>query len=69
MVSLLGVVDCSKESIDFLLRRSGKGQAVVIVVGGAEETLKSQPDCITLVLKNRKGFIREAFRHGYAATG
>lgn len=38
--------------------------AVVIVPGGAAEALHARPGNFTLVLKNRKGFVRLALQHG-----
>nr|XP_009685970.1 PREDICTED: diacylglycerol O-acyltransferase 2-like [Struthio camelus australis] len=43
---------------------SGAGTAVVIVIGGAAESLSCQPGVTTLILKNRKGFVRMALQHG-----
>lgn len=38
--------------------------AVAIVVGGAEEAFHSWPRNYEVVLRNRKGFVRMALRHG-----
>uniref|UniRef100_A0A915E7Y9 diacylglycerol O-acyltransferase n=1 Tax=Ditylenchus dipsaci TaxID=166011 RepID=A0A915E7Y9_9BILA len=43
---------------------SSKGYAVAIVPGGAAEALDSHPDSYALTLKNRKGFVRLAIKHG-----
>lgn len=72
-----GCVDCSRESIEYLLNSEEKGQAVVLVVGketflsidllflgGAEEALDAHPGYHVLTLKNRRGFIREALLTG-----
>lgn len=60
-----GGCDCSRESIHHLLTRgNGKGNAVTIVVGGAEEALDAHPGNYKLTLKHRKGFVREAIKHG-----
>ncbi|KAL1230034.1 2-acylglycerol O-acyltransferase 2-A [Trichinella pseudospiralis] len=61
---LLGIVDCSKESINFLMNKPEGGNAVVIVVGGAEEALEAHPKKHTLVLKSRKGFVKLALLSG-----
>ncbi|RWR99809.1 hypothetical protein B4U79_04151, partial [Dinothrombium tinctorium] len=42
----------------------GKGNAAVIVVGGAAEALYAIPNTMVLKLKNRKGFIKLALKHG-----
>ncbi|XP_003375651.1 2-acylglycerol O-acyltransferase 1 [Trichinella spiralis] len=59
-----GVVDVSKQSLAWLLGRKEKGYAAVVVVGGATEALNAHPGTNTLVLKNRKGFIRQAIVSG-----
>ena len=41
-----------------------KGQATVLVVGGALEAANSDKDCLKLVLNRRKGFIKLALRFG-----
>jgi hypothetical protein len=45
-----------------LLYRIPKGQATVLVVGGALEAANSDKDCIRLVLHRRKGFVKLALR-------
>lgn len=62
--SLLGLLPVSKESLDYLLSRTGVGNAVVIIIGGAEESLTSTPGVNTVVMKHRKGFVRLALEHG-----
>uniref|UniRef100_A0A0N4UX67 diacylglycerol O-acyltransferase n=1 Tax=Enterobius vermicularis TaxID=51028 RepID=A0A0N4UX67_ENTVE len=60
-----GAVDCSKESLEYLLDTNRtKNNAVVLVVGGAAEALDSRPGCQMLTLKGRKGFIRIALETG-----
>ncbi|KRX22423.1 Ras-related protein Rab-28, partial [Trichinella nelsoni] len=58
------VVDVSKQSLAWLLGRKEKGYAAVVVVGGATEALNAHPGTNTLVLKSRKGFIRQAIVSG-----
>jgi hypothetical protein len=60
----LGVCPCSRRSIDWLFTQQGKGNAVVLVVGGAMEALEARPGSFTLTVKNRKGFARVALQHG-----
>ncbi|PIO63776.1 diacylglycerol acyltransferase [Teladorsagia circumcincta] len=64
LLLLLGCIDASKESIEYVLDSRETGRAVVIVVGGAEEALDAHPGYHTLVLKSRKGFVREALKTG-----
>lgn len=59
----LGINDASRESIATNLSR-GNGASVVVVVGGAAESLKAEPGCNDLVLKDRKGFVKCALRSG-----
>ncbi|XP_072231515.1 2-acylglycerol O-acyltransferase 3b [Leuresthes tenuis] len=59
-----GLYPVSKPSLVHLLSKSGKGNAVVIVVGGAAESLASSPGVNTVVMKQRKGFVRIALEFG-----
>lgn len=54
-----GVCTVDKASIEYILQRMGKGQAAVIVVGGAAESLDAHPGNFRLTLKNRKGFAKD----------
>lgn len=40
------------------------GNVCVLVVGGVAEALKSLPGRYTVVLRNRKGFVRTALQAG-----
>ena len=59
-----GVCDVSKESIEWILTKQGSGNAVVIVVGGAEEALESYPGKYNITLRSRKGFVKMAIKTG-----
>ncbi|XP_015253546.1 PREDICTED: diacylglycerol O-acyltransferase 2-like [Cyprinodon variegatus] len=59
-----GLCPVSKPSLVHLLSKSGKGNAVVIVVGGAAESLASSPGINRVVMRQRKGFVRTALEHG-----
>uniref|UniRef100_A0A8C6DG98 Acyltransferase n=1 Tax=Moschus moschiferus TaxID=68415 RepID=A0A8C6DG98_MOSMO len=59
-----GVCSVNRESLDFVLSEPQLGRAVVIVVGGANEALYAIPGEHCLTLRNRKGFVRLALRHG-----
>ncbi|GLD46934.1 diacylglycerol O-acyltransferase 2-like protein [Lates japonicus] len=59
-----GLSPVSKPSLAHLLSKSGKGNAVVIVIGGAAESLASSPGVNTVVVKQRKGFVRVALEYG-----
>ncbi|KJZ79071.1 hypothetical protein HIM_01222 [Hirsutella minnesotensis 3608] len=65
----MGIRSVSKESIRNTLshggpNNDGQGRAVTIVVGGARESLESQPGSMRLILKGRKGFVKMALRTG-----
>ncbi|KAI1170542.1 DAGAT-domain-containing protein [Nemania sp. FL0916] len=65
----MGVRSVSKESMVNILNRGGPngegmGRGVVVVVGGARESLEAQPGMMRLVLRERKGFIKLAVRCG-----
>ncbi|KAI3628362.1 DGA1 [Malassezia furfur] len=51
---LLGFGSVSRESCETLLSQ-GPGSAILIVVGGAQESLNARPGEMDLTLKNRKG--------------
>ncbi|XP_075384260.1 2-acylglycerol O-acyltransferase 3-like [Tenrec ecaudatus] len=59
-----GFVSVDRQSLDYILSQNPCGQLMVIVVGGAQEALYSGPGQHSLVLLNRKGFVRLALRHG-----
>ncbi|VDM36662.1 unnamed protein product [Toxocara canis] len=62
---LHGLVNCSKESLDYLLDSiRNKGSVVVLVVGGAEEALEARPGRNVLTLLHRKGFVKVALQTG-----
>jgi hypothetical protein len=57
----MGSCDSAKETFrQVLSRNDGVGNAVVVVVGGAAESMLVQPGSIDLVLDRRRGFVREA---------
>lgn len=66
---------CSAKSLNNILSQSNSksdpknqdgfsSNAVVVLVGGAQESLHSRPDNYIFVLKNRKGFIKIALKNG-----
>ncbi|KAM3601100.1 uncharacterized protein V6R79_007633 [Siganus canaliculatus] len=59
-----GICPVNKNSIDYLLSRNGTGNAVIIVVGGAAESLQCAPGMNSVTLKNRKGFVKLALQKG-----
>lgn len=59
-----GLVSSDKESASYVLQKPGGGNMLAIIVGGAQEALDAQPGSYTLLLKNRKGFVRLAIKHG-----
>ncbi|XP_072034716.1 2-acylglycerol O-acyltransferase 2-A-like [Amphiura filiformis] len=63
-VMLAGICDSSKDSIDYLLSKSGVGNAVCLAIGGAREALDTEPGKHRVLLNRRKGFIKKAMEHG-----
>ncbi|KAI0034470.1 DAGAT-domain-containing protein [Vararia minispora EC-137] len=59
----LGICSVSKRSCSNILR-SGPGEAITIVVGGAAESLSAHPGTADLTLRKRLGFIKTAIQHG-----
>lgn len=61
LLMALGLCSNSKESLSNALSRN---ESLGIVVGGAPEALSTSKDVVRLYLKNRKGFIKLALKHG-----
>ncbi|XP_027272019.1 2-acylglycerol O-acyltransferase 3 [Cricetulus griseus] len=59
-----GLCPVSRQSLDFILSQAQLGQAVTILIGGAQESLYAAPGEHRLALRTRKGFVRLALRHG-----
>lgn len=59
-----GLVPSCKSSLAHLLSCPEGGNVAVIAVGGAPEALEARPGALTLQVKNRKGFIKMALKHG-----
>ncbi|XP_039225612.1 2-acylglycerol O-acyltransferase 2-A-like [Crotalus tigris] len=63
-VMSLGLIPSDKESVSYVLRKKEGGNIVILSVGGAKEALHAHPGAYTLVLDNRKGFVRLAIENG-----
>ncbi|XP_064208672.1 2-acylglycerol O-acyltransferase 2 [Anguilla rostrata] len=63
-IMFAGLVPSDKDSASYLLQRPEGGKVVVIAVGGAPEALDARPGAYTLLLANKKGFIKLAMEHG-----
>ncbi|NWS48823.1 MOGT2 acyltransferase, partial [Probosciger aterrimus] len=59
-----GLVSSDKESASYVLKNPEGGNVLAIIIGGAQEALEARPGSCTLLLKNRKGFVRLAIEHG-----
>lgn len=59
-----GLIPSDKESASYLLSERGGGQAIVIAVGGAPESLDAHPGSFDVLLAKKKGFIKMAMEHG-----
>lgn len=57
-----GMCSADRESLQYILTKQGTGHAVLIAVGGAQESLDAHRNShvITLTLMKRKGFVRNA---------
>ena len=65
LVLISGVSAASSKNIDHIVGNlKVKGQAAMIVVGGAREVLSIKENQVELVLANRKGFCKKALVHG-----
>jgi len=60
-IKSLGAITTDRSSIENSLK---SGKSVVIVPGGAEEALLSQPNKLAIIIRNRKGFIKVAVDQG-----
>lgn len=71
-----GGVSCDVESLDYLLSMKPRkyngpfgdqilSQGLVLVVGGAAEAFNCRPGNYVILLKQRKGFVRLALKHGF----
>lgn len=61
---LAGVCSINHQGLDFILSQPRLGQIVVIVVGGARESLCAIPGEHNLILQKHKGFVYLALRYG-----
>ncbi|XP_036602554.1 2-acylglycerol O-acyltransferase 2-like [Trichosurus vulpecula] len=61
-----GLVTSEKECASYLLSKKEGGNLLVVIVGGSQEALDARPGSYTLLLRNRKGFIKLAMLHGAA---
>lgn len=63
-----GACSASSKSMKYILNNEGrcksKGQAAILLVGGAAESMESFPGRYRLVLRKRKGFVRIALETG-----
>uniref|UniRef100_A0A6V3P7F3 Acyltransferase n=1 Tax=Lotharella globosa TaxID=91324 RepID=A0A6V3P7F3_9EUKA len=59
-----GLSSCGAKSCDLLLSPRHSGKAIMLVIGGAAESLDSRPGIMDLTILNRKGFVRVALRNG-----
>ncbi|KAI9142390.1 diacylglycerol O-acyltransferase 2 [Paraphysoderma sedebokerense] len=63
LILFLSIASVSRRSCESILRK-GDGHSLMIVVGGAQESLFAFPGTYDLVLKKRLGFIKLAMRNG-----
>ncbi|XP_076010841.1 2-acylglycerol O-acyltransferase 2-A [Genypterus blacodes] len=59
-----GLVSSTKSSLSYLMSRPEGGNVAVIAVGGSSEALDARPGALMLQVRNKKGFIKLALKHG-----
>ncbi|KAJ3588978.1 hypothetical protein NHX12_009829 [Muraenolepis orangiensis] len=64
LTGLFRLLPVSKASLAHVLSKNGKGNALAIVIGGAEESLYSAPGVNAVVMRQRQGFVRLALEYG-----
>ncbi|KAI8975203.1 diacylglycerol acyltransferase type 2A [Mycotypha africana] len=64
IILAMGIASVSRPSCERILSKGGPGRAIVIVIGGASESLNAKPGTVDLILKKRLGFIKLACREG-----
>lgn len=61
-ILLAGYCDCDKKAVTNIFQKTK--ESVMIVIGGANESLYSSPGVYKIILKRRKGFVRIALKNG-----
>ncbi|RMX36837.1 hypothetical protein pdam_00000955 [Pocillopora damicornis] len=64
IVLALGVIDVTRDSLEYNLTQKGAGHSVVIIVGGQAEIREMGFDSYVLIMSRRKGFIKLALQLG-----
>lgn len=64
VIAAFGAIGVTYRALKSKLGKKEGGNAVALVVGGAEEALESHEDNFTLCLDKRKGFIKVALQTG-----
>ena len=67
IIMSLGVIDASRDSLEYTLTQQGAGHSVVLVVGGTAEIADTRRDSYVLTLKRRRGFIKLALETGFVS--
>ena len=62
--SIAGSGESSRTAIAHFMRKPNSGVACGLVVGGLREAVLTQPGRHTVFVNARKGFVREAIKHG-----
>ncbi|XP_052027904.1 diacylglycerol O-acyltransferase 2-like protein 6 [Apodemus sylvaticus] len=63
-VMSMGICPVSESALMYKLTQQGSGNAVIIVPGGASESLLCRPGVSTVLLKKRQGFVKLALKTG-----
>ena len=67
IVMALGVIDVTRDSLEYNLTQKGAGHSVVIIVGGQAEIREMGFDSYVLIMSRRKGFIKLALQLGFVS--
>ncbi|EEB16858.1 Diacylglycerol O-acyltransferase, putative [Pediculus humanus corporis] len=61
---LIGALPASAACLNHFFNKKKKGTALALMVGGAQEAFYSQPGVYKINLKQRKGFVKIAYKNG-----
>ena len=67
ILMMLGFIDVTRDSLEYVLTQKGAGHSVILIVGGAAELPDTRRDSYVLTLKRHKGFIKLALETGFVS--
>ena len=69
IVMALGVIDVTRDSLEYNLTQKGVGHSVVIIVGGQAEIREMGFDSYVLIMSRRKDSLNWLYNLGLYQTG